>query len=125
MATRAKVPCSYPGCPALVPGGTGGRCDQHRRNTKEYYQHYDKHVRDQDTADFYNSRAWRRVSSYKLKRSPLCEVCLMTTGRIVVATTVHHIVEVKENWDRRFDLTNCQSICHRCHQRIHGKSDGK
>nr|WP_279388960.1 HNH endonuclease [Baia soyae] len=32
---------------------------------------------------------------------------------------LNHIVEVKEDWNKRLELSNLQSVCNACHNRIH------
>ncbi|TWK49239.1 hypothetical protein CHCC20347_1522 [Bacillus paralicheniformis] len=33
---------------------------------------------------------------------------------------VHHIVEVKQDWSKRLDLSNLESLCNACHNKVHG-----
>lgn len=50
----------------------------------------------------------------------MCEVC-EANGIITEGNTVHHIVEVKDDWNKRFDWDNLQVVCKECHNRIHGR----
>ncbi|CEQ00324.1 HNH endonuclease domain protein [[Clostridium] sordellii] len=34
---------------------------------------------------------------------------------------VHHIIELKEDWSRRFDMSNLICLCKRCHFYVHKK----
>ncbi|PAE58568.1 HNH endonuclease, partial [Bacillus licheniformis] len=36
------------------------------------------------------------------------------------ADMVHHIVEVKQDWSKRLDLSNLESLCNACHNKVHG-----
>ena len=46
----------------------------------------------------------------------LCVACA-ANGRLSVASDVHHIVRVKQNWNKRFDPSNCISLCKECHNK--------
>lgn len=60
---------------------------------------------------FYNSKLWKDLSAYKLKKANyICEEC----GGI--ATDVHHIVPILEDWSKRLDYSNLQALCDRCHK---------
>jgi len=120
---RSKVPCRFPGCPTLVPGGTGGYCQEHEGIKKQRYKDYDNKSRDKQSADFYNSPAWRRLRKMKMQQNPLCERCYKDAGRIIPATIVHHRVEVKQDWSRRLSMDNLISVCDSCHAHIHGGKD--
>lgn len=73
----------------------------------------------------YNSRRWRAMREMKLRETPLCEIC-EKDGRITPATQVHHQHEISlgltENdmLEIAFDYNNLQSLCERCHMRLHG-----
>lgn len=47
----------------------------------------------------------------------LCQECLRE-GMIRVADTVHHLVPLRQDWDRRLDLNNLKSVCNSCHNTI-------
>jgi phosphoglucosamine mutase len=42
----------------------------------------------------------------------------MMHGRVVIADTVHHIVPLKEDWNRRLDISNLMSLNHDTHSQI-------
>jgi len=78
------------------------RYDQKRKGTREY--------------KFYRSDAWKRTAFDTLrKRKYKCERC----GEW--AEQVHHIQPIKtpEGWERRFDPTNLEILCIRCHNAEH------
>ena len=68
-------------------------------------------------ANFYNTRAWRRLSAWQRTQQPLCEMCL-ELGVVTEATEVDHVVPLSEDWGRRLDPTNLASICGECHGRV-------
>jgi 5-methylcytosine-specific restriction protein A len=43
-------------------------------------------------------------------------------GILTPAEVVHHLVEVKEQWNLRLVLSNLESVCHGCHNREHKTS---
>ena len=63
----------------------------------------------------YHLQNWRRVRDLKLRRFPICEICLKN-----LADTVHHIVPIDEGGDF-WDSDNHQSVCRDCHEKIHGR----
>ena len=66
MPYRPSVPCKHPGCPALVPYGSGPYCDKHKA----------LHQGDRDSASKrgYNSR-WKKARVWYLHSHPLCVEC--------------------------------------------------
>lgn len=42
----------------------------------------------------------------------------MTTGEIVLADTVHHIIPLRDDWEKRLDETNLMSLNHDTHSII-------
>ncbi|MED4046699.1 HNH endonuclease signature motif containing protein [Priestia aryabhattai] len=50
------------------------------------------------------------------KRSinPLCEHCLLE-GKLTPVDVIDHVRELKDDWSKRLDLSNLQSLCNRCH----------
>lgn len=65
-------------------------------------------------ASFYNTQAWRRLSAWRRRTSPLCVMCLQV-GDYTPATQADHIVPLSKAWDRRLDPENVQSLCRPCH----------
>ena len=109
MAKRPLRPCAHRGCPNLV---ITGYCDEHKKaNSKRK----DK-GRLSGTERGYDSK-WRKVRDIKIKRNPLCEVCLKQ-DILTPATLVHHITPLSRG-GKRLDLDNLQSLCRACHFKIH------
>jgi 5-methylcytosine-specific restriction endonuclease McrA len=63
---------------------------------------------------FYQSTAWRKLSRRWLTSNPICQSCWQQ-GIIRKADVVDHIIELKDDWSRRLDETNLQSLCYKCH----------
>lgn len=86
---------------------------------KEKNRKYDDYVREEKTVKFYISREWKRVRQAALVRDHhLCQECLKH-NIIKSAEIVHHIIEIKVDWNRRLDITNCESVCKSCHNKLH------
>ncbi|MGB9813519.1 MAG: HNH endonuclease [Thermovenabulum sp.] len=131
MPQRTLRPCRKAGCPNLTRDKTG-YCELHKREYLDYLKRlkierdkrYDEQVRktrDKKYWEFYKSDEWGRVKTQALVRDKgLCQWCLRK-GIIRNADVVHHIVPLKEDWSKRFDLDNLVSICHECHNKHHNK----
>lgn len=78
----------------------------------------------------YNTKRWKSIRIEKLKKNPLCEICL-EKGVIKLATDVHHIIPIstgKTIQDKQrlgFDLNNINSVCEECHKDIHNDKNRK
>lgn len=69
--------------------------------------------------EFYHSQEWHEVRQQVLERDMyLCQVC-KRNGIIKQGNTVHHIVHLKDDWDKRADLDNLETICPQCHNKEH------
>ena len=98
--------CTTPGCPTLVPTGTGQcqACTQarHRRTNQ----------RRPTTTQRGYGRAWFRTRGHQLKHHPTCAHCGQP------AAHVHHIDGHGPNGPRGHDPTNLLSLCLSCHSRV-------
>tara|TARA_Y100001951_G_scaffold104784_1_gene117738 strand:- start:4188 stop:4523 length:336 start_codon:yes stop_codon:yes gene_type:complete len=83
-------------------------------------------------SSFYGSAAWKNLRDKKLRLDPLCEDC-KDNGFIKEGMDVDHIVEVKDDYSRRLDITNLRTLCrshhvhktHRVKQERKNKSIGR
>ena len=122
MPIKPKKPCAKLGCPNLTDGHY---CEKHKAEAEkrkaETNKFYDKHIRDKQAEMFYKSKAWVAARQQALIRDNyLCQECLKR-GRITRADTVHHKIELKEDWSKRLQLGNLVSLCAECHNRIHSR----
>ncbi|MEB2270114.1 HNH endonuclease [Bacillus safensis] len=118
MPPKPLRECKVRGCRELT---RDGYCHTHADGKQQEAKYYNKHVRDKRSTRFYYSKEWRQTRKLVLSRdSFLCQRCLKQ-NRVVPADTVHHIVEVKQDWNKRLDLNNLVSLCGRCHNKVHGK----
>lgn len=65
---------------------------------------------------WYKTKLWASIRKQQLTKQPLCERHLAKT-EIVVATTVHHKLPHKGNWDL-FKSGPFESVCKSCHDSI-------
>lgn len=85
---------------------------------------YDKYKRNQDAKRFYNSKEWIKCRELVLIRDRyLCRECFRN-NKVTPADVVHHIKELSDYPKLALMLSNLESLCHRCHNRIHGKEKG-
>ena len=71
---------------------------------------------------FYQSKNWRKKREEVLKESNYCcEICL-SLDRVMLANEVHHIVKIRESWDKRLDTENLIAVCKEHHRAIEGKT---
>ncbi len=107
-----KIPNTLKMCPECVAKQQERRRDSDRE--------YDRNKRDKKSKDFYNSSSWektRLVVMSKYKGLDLYEYYV--NHSIVYAQTVHHIVELREDWSRRHDVMNLIPLTNSNHKRIH------
>ena len=69
--------------------------------------------REKSNQDFYNSRAWRKVSKNNLDKNPLCVRC-EDEGKTMKATVTDHKIPINLGGDK-YKETNLQSLCTKCH----------
>lgn len=118
-----KKLCSYTGCHKVVREGIK-YCSKHERVDKERYKEYQARrladIEQRKYQEFYNSAEWRRVSKL-IARSFLCIDIFeyYTTGRIVQGERVHHILELNDDWNSRYDISNLIYLTEKNHRRIH------
>ena len=106
---RAKHPCHYPGCPALVEGRPA-YCVEHLAMMRAEQDA----ERGSASARGYDAE-WRKVRRRYLKDHPRCMQC----GR--PATVVHHVVRVRDGGTN--DDSNLRALCARCHNAITMRED--
>ncbi|SHF20494.1 HNH endonuclease [Seinonella peptonophila] len=74
---------------------------------------------------FYRRKAWQQCRIQVLQRDHyLCQVCIIK-GIYTPADVVHHIEHLKDRPDKALDMSNLQSVCHTCHNRLHPEKGNK
>ena len=94
-------------CGKRIPEGTTCPCQKIRKAESD--KHYDRYQRDQKSTEFYKSGVWQLTRQRVLNMDQHLDVYeYMMHGRVVIADTVHHIVPLKEDWNRRLDISNLE-----------------
>lgn len=100
---------------------------ENKENQKTINKRYDTNKRDNKYVQFYKSKEWRILKEKKLLATQyMCEECQRlkeedSTYRVCLATEVHHIETLKDNWNKRLDYSNLKSLCHRHHDQVHNR----
>lgn len=104
-------------CGKRLPSGTTCSCQIAGRRAG--YREYDRQQRDQKSKQFYDSQLWERARAAALEADGGFDVyAYMTDGRILAADTVHHIIPVKDAWEKRLDIDNLMSLSGNTHSAI-------
>lgn len=91
------------------------------REKKLQYKEYDSKRKDSKEWNFYKSKEWLTVRNYILnKYNGLDLYSLYVNGKIEYANTIHHIIELNEDWSLRLDINNLFPCCETTHNLIHG-----
>lgn len=105
-----------------------GKCPDCKAKAEEQMKARRKRYRDNKPKDkemaFYNTKEWQRlrnriVNSYM--NMSVYSYC--TEKKIVDSEVVHHLVEVRDDWNRRLDKSNLIPITRREHLEIHSRME--
>lgn len=110
--------CAMAGCKAITTTRYCPKCqaimaNKAKQHAKTRARKSQVNMQDSHKA-FYGSAAWKKLRDKKLRQDPLCESCL-DKGFIKEGRDIDHIVEIKDDWDRRLDITNLKTLCRSCH----------
>ncbi|AJA49540.1 hypothetical protein CPAST_c34790 [Clostridium pasteurianum DSM 525 = ATCC 6013] len=95
-------------------------CECEIAKKKEYYNKYRKNRTDIKEQKFYRSDSWIRIKdSVKARQLGMDIYEYMTTGLVIQAEMYHHIVEVKDDWNKRLDSDNLIGLTKGNHVYIH------
>jgi 5-methylcytosine-specific restriction endonuclease McrA len=101
-------------CGKRIPSGTTCEC------LKQRHKEYDKYSRDKQSDAFYHSNEWILTRDEVLRIDKGIDVYIfMTTGEIVAADTVHHVIEFKTDKTKALDINNLISLSNSTHAMIH------
>lgn len=100
---------------------------QRERNRQQSAKHYNTNTRygkDSKFMEFYHSKEWRNKRKQVLLRDKyLCQSCLakgiVNPVKKGQRFYVHHIIELKDDWSKRLDMDNLQTVCSQCHIESH------
>jgi 5-methylcytosine-specific restriction endonuclease McrA len=122
--------CPYLGCKEVIDINKQ-YCDKHQplyeakkaESIRQRNIKYDKTVRlvrDKQYHDFYLSNEWEQLKVFiNRKYKGLCLYSYLIDKQIVQADIIHHIVEIKEDWELRLSIANLIPLSNRVHNRIH------
>jgi 5-methylcytosine-specific restriction protein A len=116
MPNRAKSICRKAGCNVLID--SPGYCEKHS------YLGGWKALDAKKTPEqrkFYSSYRWVKTSKEHRQLEPLCRRC-KAEGLVVPAQLVHHVIPVEELIAKGlsvYDHQYLESLCIRCHNKIH------
>ncbi|MCD8148844.1 MAG: HNH endonuclease [Clostridiales bacterium] len=111
-------------CGRRIPSGTTCECviRLRKEQQKARYHEYDQQRRDPRAKEFYNSAEWLGARAAALSMDEGLDVYVfMTSGAVLYANTVHHIIPLSDDWSRRCDVGNLMSLHHSTHSSIEQK----
>lgn len=73
---------------------------------------------------FYKGSRWRNFrKTVFIEKGVYCTECLKES-RYTVADTIHHVIEVRTDFEKRYDMNNVTPVCNSCHNKIHSNIKG-
>ncbi|MCD3217872.1 hypothetical protein G8S55_11650 [Clostridium botulinum C] len=98
--------------------------DRERKESyKEYKNRRMKDAEERKRQRFYNSTAWISCRDNIKKHQLGMDLIEWSNGKIVDADTYHHVVELKENYDKRLDKDNVIGLTQSNHLKVHSLMD--
>jgi hypothetical protein len=114
-----KKICNYRGCHNIIKY-TERYCEQHKQYANDRFKTYDILRRDKKAAIFYNSIEWITTREVVQNKFNHIDVYAYYIDKVIIPSTlVHHIHELKDNWDKRLDIENLIPLSDRSHKIIH------
>lgn len=103
-----------------ITTNANGYCDAHQPKPRERSKESDRRYNEQrpERHKFYHSKDWKALRRIKVAKNPVCERCL-ERGVITPTQIVHHKITIEEDYSKRLDLDNLESLCRRCHNEEH------
>lgn len=84
-----------------------------------YRRNYNRFKRDEKIRKFRASREWQTARAAVLARDDgIDQYLLHTTGEVVAASSVHHIIPLADDWDKRLSMSNLISLSEETHGMI-------
>lgn len=126
MAQRSLRPCKQRWCKNLTRDITG-YCEEHihiyeerRAQGNKYYDKHIRHSKDKKYTKFYHSDEWGDLRKDVLTTYNGVDIySYYIENKAVTANTAHHIIELKEDWDKRLDKDNIFPLTDANHKKIH------
>ncbi len=93
---------------------------QRWKNDKERHRKYKANRTDIREQRFYSGKKWQQAKDWAAnKYKGMCLYSYYKYNKIVPYDTVHHIVEVKEDWDQRLNIYQIIPLTESVHQMVH------
>ena len=118
MITIPKRKCNKINCNELIDFKET-YCNKHKELINQSNKDYERYrtERDKTYIKFYQSREWKNLrKSVMLEQDGLCQECLRQ-GYYKAGKIADHIIELKDDWDKRLDKDNIEILCHSCHNK--------
>ena len=124
MITIPKKKCLKINCNELIDY-RNKFCSTHKELINQSNKDYERFrtERDKTYIKFYQSREWKNTRKSVMIEDGLCQECLRQ-GYYKQADVVDHIIELKDDWDKRLDKSNLRPLCHE-HHNIKTKEEQK
>lgn len=88
---------------------------------KDIYKRYKNNRTDFKEQKFYNSKEWKFTRPVIILRDKgICQLC-NSNKEFAYIDTVHHIIELKEDYSLRTANSNLIGLCDKCHKYVHKK----
>ena len=99
---------------------TNRYCDDCSKNyNAKSRKEYDEVRKEDEFHSFYKTKEWKSVRKTVLDKYNYIDLYeLHINERMVIANTVHHIIEVREEYDMRLEINNLFPCSSRTHNRI-------
>jgi len=114
-----KKICNYNGCHKII-NYTERYCDDHKTESTQRHKIYDEYRRNKKSAEFYHSGEWTVTREVILNKFNQIDIyAYYVKNEIVQANTVHHIVELNDDWNKRLNIDNLIPVTDTSHNEIH------
>lgn len=125
MALRRIRECKFKACINLTRNECG-YCDEHIKyediERKKQNKIYNDYSRNKDTSKIYDSKHWKNKRKYiMICYNNLDIYQYYVNKRIVEASLVHHIVELREDIGMAYDNNNLIPLSEETHNFVHNK----
>jgi 5-methylcytosine-specific restriction enzyme A len=109
-----KKICASVGCNAIIPANER-YCERHRNA-------YNREIRrkvDRRYDDFYHSREWRKMQELIMRKyHGLCVYSYIMGHEIIKADAIHHIIELRDDFNNRLNISNLIPVSAEVHSKI-------
>ena len=111
--------CACPTCRNLVEY-PNVFCKEHEDSDKQRYKQYKATRTDKKEQALYKSAIWYSVKESVISSCFGIDIYKFYTENLIeTVELVHHIIEVKEDWNKRLDTDNLIALTEESHSKIH------